>query len=58
MSKQFIHTAGQISVEHVTISLRYYIYKDADDLIFPPDVVNNPSNPEIKLCVIKGKDAD
>ncbi len=58
------HTAGQISIEHVTIFLSKYISKGAVDMKFSPDVDNNPSNPyiqrkqiEIKLCVIKWNDA-
>ncbi len=59
------HTAGKISIEHVTIFLSKYISKGAVDLKFSPDVGNNPSNlyiqtkqisSEIKLCVIKWND--
>ena len=61
----FWHTAGKISIEHVTIFSKY-ISKGAIDIHFSPDVGNNPSNlhiqrnkqifSEIKLCVIMWND--
>ncbi len=40
-----IHTAGKISIEHVTIFLSKYISEGAVDLKFSPDLGNNQSNP-------------
>ncbi len=45
---QVNHTAGKISIEHVTIFLSKYISKGAVDMKFSPDVRNNPSNPYIQ----------
>ncbi len=39
------HTAGKISIEHVTIFPSKYISKGAVDMEFSPDVGNNQSNP-------------
>ncbi len=40
----------QISIEHITIFLSRYIYKDAVDLKCSPDVGNNPiNNPYIQI---------
>ncbi len=44
----YIHTAGKISIEHVTIFLSKCISKGAVDLKFSTDVRNNPSNPYIQ----------
>ncbi len=41
----YTHTAGKISIEHITIFLSKYISNGAVDLKFSPDVDNNPSNP-------------
>ncbi len=42
-------TAGKISIERVTIFLSKYISKGAVDMIFSPDVGNNPSNPYMQI---------
>ena len=47
------HTAGKISIEHVTIFLSKNISKGAIDMKFSPDVGNNPSNPYIQRKQIK-----
>ena len=41
-------TAGEISIEHVTIFLSKYISKGAIDMKFSPDVDNNPRYPYIQ----------
>ncbi len=56
----YTHTAGKISIEHVTIFLSKSVSKGDVDMKFSPDVGNNPSNPyiqktkqissEMKLC--------
>jgi len=43
-----IYTAGEISIEHVTIFLSKYISKGATDMKFSPDVDNNPMNQYIQ----------
>ncbi len=42
-------TASKISIEHVTIFPSKYVSKSAVDMIFSPDVGNNPSNPYIQI---------
>ncbi len=42
------HTAGEISIEHVTIFLSKYISKGAVDMKSSADVGNNPSDPYIQ----------
>ena len=43
-----IDTAGEISIEHVTIFLSKYISKGVIDMKFSPYVGNNPGNPNIQ----------
>ncbi len=41
--------AGKISFEHITIFPSKYISKGAVDMIFSPDVDNNPSSSYIQI---------
>lgn len=43
---QLLYMLGEISIKHVIIFLSKYISKGNMDMIFSPDVGNNPCNPD------------